>query len=100
MLSNLTNDQAQAFTTGNHPHGCKLIRVDIRMRGGGSPGYAVTILENSSGNPGSSLGTLQHPASLPSALQDVQFTASGRPRRSGAPSRLGVTQTQWRTQRY
>ena len=72
-------DQAQAFTTGSHVHGYKLTRVDLELRhtSGPQPTYTVSIRADSSGNPGSSLGTFTNPASLPNSFGLVQFTASG-----------------------
>ena len=74
------NDFAQAFTTGANAGGYKLTRVDLRLRNSSniSPSYSVKIFSNSSGSPGSSLGTLTNPSSLTGSgsFQNFQFTAS------------------------
>ena len=76
----LHNDFAQAFTTGANAGGYKLTRVDLRLRTSSniSPSYSVKIFSNSSGSPGSSLGTLTNPSSLTGSgsFQNFQFTAS------------------------
>ena len=53
-------DQAQAFTTGTNTGGYKLtsISLDLSGQGGGGGSIAVSIHSDSSGNPGTSLGTL------------------------------------------
>ena len=71
---------AQAFTTGSFTLGYKLTRADLRLRltQGAQPTYTVQIYSaDSSGNPGTSLGTLTTSTSLAGGWQDIQFTASG-----------------------
>ena len=73
-------DHAQAFTTGSHAAGYTLTRVDLKAVhiGSTTPVYTVSIYSSDSSNqPGTSLGTLTNPASLPSTAGLVQFTASG-----------------------
>ena len=75
----LNNDHAQAFTTGSHAAGYTLTRVDLEMQDTATttPTYSVSVHEDSSSQPGTALGTLTNPASLPGAFGPVQFTASG-----------------------
>ncbi len=71
---------AQAFTTGSHTLGYKLTRADLRLQlaQGPQPTYTVQIYSaDSSGNPGTSLGTLTTSTSLAAGWQAIQFTASG-----------------------
>ena len=72
-----TNDMAQAFTTGGNR--AKLTGVDLRVGrvAGTDPTYTVTIRQDSSGSPGSALGTLTNPASLPSSASNVRYAAPG-----------------------
>ena len=73
-------DNAQAFTTGSNATGYKLTRVDIQIKDSSTtkPTYSVHIYSNSSGSPGSSVGTLANPTSLPTGNNQLaQFTASG-----------------------
>jgi len=71
-------DHAQAFTTGSHAAGYTLTRVDLKVSHTGTmPTYTVRVHEDSSNQPGTDLGTLTNPASLPSTAGLVQFTASG-----------------------
>ena len=74
------SDIAQAFTTGSNSGGYRLTRVDLELRhtSGAQPTYSVSIHTDSSGSPGTSLGTLTNPSSLPSSFGLVQFTASGK----------------------
>ena len=72
-------DHAQAFTTGSHAAGYTLTRVDLKAVhiGSTTPAYTVSIYSSDSSNqPGTDLGTLTNPASLPSTAGLVQFTAS------------------------
>ncbi len=73
-------DRLQAFSTGGATDGYKLRAVDLLMRldsGTTAPAYSVSIhASNLSGEPGSLLGTLTNPATLPSALEAVQFKSS------------------------
>lgn len=77
----LDNDHAQAFNTGSHAGGYKLTKVQLRIQptSAASPTYTVKIHNASGGNPGTVLGTLTNPSSLPvlSALETFDFTASG-----------------------
>ena len=67
-----------AFTTGSNAAGYVLQRVDIQSQAfTGTTPVSAAIHEDSSGSPGTSLGTLTSPASLPSTYALVQFTASG-----------------------
>ena len=62
-----TWDVAQAFTAGSNASGYTLTSVDLNMTVGSSgtnPSFSVSIYSDSSGNPGTSLGTLTAPASL------------------------------------
>ena len=72
------NDWAQSFTTGSSAGGYKLTRVDMRGRNANAtqPVYSVKIYSDSSNLPGTSLGTLTNPASLPSTDALVQFTST------------------------
>ena len=78
-LSSLSLDRAQAFTTGSGTGGYKLTRVDLVMRlaSGTAPDKSVSIHADSAGQPGSILGTLTNPSSLPSTAGEVQFTSPG-----------------------
>ena len=74
----LTNDTAQAFTTGGDARGYTLTGVNIELqRITTQPTYAVRIHADSSGGPGSKLGTLTNPAELLSAIDTVRFKAPG-----------------------
>ena len=66
-----------SFTTGPNPSGYKLTRVDFRMLGGSgtAPTYAVSVHQDSSSSPGTSLGTLTNPASWPSSAGYAQHDA-------------------------
>ena len=71
-------DRAQAFTTGSNTHGgFVLTRVDLRMHSGSQLTFTVSVHENSSGNPGTSLGTLTQQGNVPSSEGAVRFNASG-----------------------
>ena len=72
-------DRAQAFTTGSNTNGgFVLTRVDLRMRSGSgnAPTFTVSVHNNSSGKPGTSLGTLTQQGSIPSSEGAVRFNAS------------------------
>ena len=77
----LVSDHAQAFTTGNNATGYTLTKAQIRLRRTSvttSPTYTVSIHSNSSSDrPGTSLGTLTNPSSLPTTASNVDFTTSG-----------------------
>ena len=77
VRTTLARDSAQAFTTGGDPVGYRLTGVDIRVRhtAGNIPPYTVSIRRDSSGSPGTILGTLTNPASLPSSFANVRYTA-------------------------
>ena len=69
-------DVASSFTTGSESSGYLLTRLDLHMNNVvGTPGYSVSIWTDSSGFPGSSVGTLTKPASLSAGLNS--FTAPG-----------------------
>ena len=71
-------DVAQPFRTGSQPEGYKLTRVDMETKNtGGSLVYTVSIHDDSSGLPGSSLGTLTNPPANLGDFMRQQFTASG-----------------------
>ena len=77
----LSNDYAQAFTTGSNSHGYSLRSVDVEfsvIQAGLSSSLTASIHADSGGSPGSSLGTLTNPASFPvsSSDQTLTFTSS------------------------
>ena len=75
--TNLDN-RHQAFTTGSNAGGYVLTRLDLVVGSPQSaPAYSVSIHENASGSPGTSLGTLTNPRSLSSSWRLEQFTAPG-----------------------
>ena len=69
--------QAQAFTTGSNPSGYRLTRVDLWIKSVSVSDYSVSIHRDSSGVPGSKLGTFTRPGLLPNSYAVRQFTASG-----------------------
>ena len=70
-------DQAQAFTTGDNFGGYALTSVEIQTTGTTTlNALMVSIRADSSGSPGTSLGTLKNPASVASD-GIAAFTASG-----------------------
>ena len=70
------DDRHQAFTTGSNASGYVLTRLDLVIGSSASePAYSVSIHENSSGSPGTSLGTLTNPSSLSTSFGLVEFTA-------------------------
>ena len=73
-----TNDQAQAFTTGSNSGGYSLTKVVINSLLGLGADFTVSVHENDSGAPGTSLGTLTNPT-VPDAspAADHEFTHSG-----------------------
>ena len=73
-----TNDQAQAFTTGSNSGGYSLTKVVINSLLGLGADFTVSVHENDSGAPGTSLGTLTNPT-LPATntREDYEFTHSG-----------------------
>ena len=74
-----TNDHAQAFTTGTDTAGYTLTGVDIHLFIAGSQraGLTVTINNDSSGSPGTSLGTLTNPATTPATTGVYSWTTTG-----------------------
>ena len=70
-------DQAQAFTTGSAATGYTLTGVDLQLdvHVGTQPSFSVSIHEDSSGTPGTSLGTLTGPASVADGAN--RFTTAG-----------------------
>ena len=73
---NLSEDVAQAFTTGSHAGGYTLTGVDLKLGGSGPPAYTVSVHADSSGDLGGSLGVLTKP-SMPSSIKVVRFGAPG-----------------------
>ena len=75
---NFTNDQAQAFTTGSNSGGYSLTKVVIASNLSASANFTVSVHENDSGAPGTSLGTLTNPT-LPATGEagNYEFTHSG-----------------------
>ena len=73
-----TNDQAQAFTTGSNSGGYSLTKVVIESSLRDDADFTVSVHENDSGAPGTSLGTLTKPT-LPATdtTADYEFTHSG-----------------------
>ena len=71
-----SHDQAQAFTTGDNSAGYTLtsVLVVFQLLGTASTNYVVSIRNDSSGAPGTSVGALMGPASLTTRST---FTASG-----------------------
>ena len=59
-------DQAQAFTTGSNSAGYTLtsVKIDMGSEAEYATAFTVSVYSNSSGVPGTSLGTLSNPASL------------------------------------
>ena len=76
-VSDFRNDVAQAFTTGGHPGGYRLTRVDLAAQGAANIQYSVSIRSDSSGRPGGVMtnGTLTKPAD--GFAGDDPFRASG-----------------------
>ena len=74
-----SNDHAQAFTTGGHAAGYKLTGVDIEFASVAAfaTAYAVSIWTDSSGSPGTSVGTLTRPASLTHTALNSYTSSSG-----------------------
>ena len=87
LVSNTTNSggntfvqtvqQAQAFTTGSNASGYRLTGVDLSIRSVSVSDYSVSIHRDSSGLPGSKVGTLTRPGLLPNNFAFRRFTASG-----------------------
>ncbi len=81
--TSLSNDYAHAFTTGSNPGGYSLTSVAVEFAsihsGFSSSSLTASIHTDSSGSPGSSLGTLTKPASFPvsSSDQTLAFTSAG-----------------------
>ncbi len=79
----LGNDYAVAFTTGSNAAGYSLTSVGVEFgiihSSFSSSDLTATIHTESSGSPGSSLGTLTKPASFPvsSSDQTLTFTSTG-----------------------
>ena len=72
-----TQDHAQAFTTGPNSTGYKLTSVEIELVTllNSTASYNVRIYTNSSGAPGTSIGSLTKPATLTEGLNE--FTTTG-----------------------
>ena len=80
--AHLSNDYAQAFTTGSNIAGYSLRSVNVEFSvilAGLSSSLTASIHADSGGSPGSSLGTLTSPASFPvsSSDQTLTFTSAG-----------------------
>ena len=81
-LGNLVNDYAQAFTTGSHVKGYTVNSVDVVFRKNdlddlfrkNNPRLTVTIKNESNGIPGTTVGTLNLPASSPTFDSARTFT--------------------------
>ena len=80
-LHKLNRDGAQAFTTGSHATGYKLTSVyldfDTVSQAGTHSTFTVAIHEDSSGSPGTQVGTLTVPSIPPGNGQSIGFAASG-----------------------
>jgi len=79
--SNFSDDQAQAFTTGDSAQGYTLTSATIEFSFGNpegttDPSYAVSVNSDSSGQPGPAVGALTNPPSLIEGAN--AFAASGR----------------------
>ncbi len=73
----MNNAQAQAFATGSNSWGYTLTSVEMRVHTGNTEfDYSVSIHTNSSGKPGTSLGTLETTVQS-NSFALVQFDASG-----------------------
>ncbi len=73
-----SNDQAQAFTTGSNSGGYSLTKVVINSLLGLFADFTVSVHENDSGAPGTSLGTLINPTLPdPSQAANYEFSHSG-----------------------
>ncbi|MCY4615574.1 MAG: SwmB domain-containing protein, partial [Chloroflexi bacterium] len=75
----VAGDLAQAFTTGSHPGGYTLSRVDLPMMKSGTdvPTYSsVGIHADASSVPGASVGTLSNPSGVPTTRGLVPLNAS------------------------
>ena len=71
-------DYAQAFTTGSNSSGYTLTSVELNLRSTGTQAvFTVALHQDSSGVPGTSLGTLTTTTTLTSTFNLVQFDASG-----------------------
>ena len=71
-------DQAQSFATGNRSTRLTGVEMLIQHTSTTAPAYSVAIHAESSGSPGSSLGTLTNPASLPATAGGAaRYAASG-----------------------
>ena len=81
--ANLSSDLAQAFTTGTNSAGYSLRSVDVEFAvidsGFNSSDLTASIHTDSSGSPGSSLGSLTNPSSFPASASDqvLTFTSAG-----------------------
>ncbi len=73
--SNFESDTAQAFTTGSDPAKLTGLSLIGSKTSGSTPTYTVSIRQDSSGTPGSVVGTLTNPASLPSSNSAIQYAA-------------------------
>ena len=71
------SEQAQSFTTGSNSFGYRLTSVEMRVNPQNAvSNYSVSIRENSSGIPGTTLGTLNS-GQLSTGWQNAGFPASG-----------------------
>ncbi len=77
----LNDDAAQDFTTGRHASGYKLTGVDMEFgtvsQAGTHSTFTVAIHEDSSGSPGTLVGTLTVPSISTGSDQTISFAASG-----------------------
>ncbi|MXX10757.1 MAG: hypothetical protein F4Z68_05030, partial [Nitrospira sp. SB0667_bin_9] len=81
VTAQLNQDSAQAFTTGGHATGYKLTSVELEfdtiLQAGTHSTFTVAIHEDSSGSPGTLVGTLTVPSISTGSDQTISFAASG-----------------------
>ncbi len=81
VTARLDQDSAQAFTTGGNPTGYKLTGVELKfdtiLQAGTHSTLTVAIHEDSSGSPGTQVGTLTVPSISTGSDQTITFAASG-----------------------
>ena len=77
--ASLSNDHAQAFTTGANSEGYNLTGLDLEFQSSGTaPTYAVGIWSTtpSTGQPNALVGALDQEGTLPSSADLVRFTSA------------------------
>ena len=81
VTARLDQDSAQAFTTGGNSTGYKLTGVELKfdtiLQAGTHSTLTVAIHEDSSGSPGTQVGTLTVPSISTGSDQTITFAASG-----------------------